>query len=395
MAASAQPLGLQTESREPKHVSELDGVRGLAILAVIIFHFGRLDPHDSSFLSSLIVVPTQIGWAGVDLFFVLSGCLITGILLDTKTAPNYFATFYMRRALRILPLYYLFVALFFLVLLPLSNRMSASSWTQTPPSEQIWYWLHLSNWRSAFGHLTYSPVGHFWSLAIEEQFYVIWPFVVLFCPSRKLPAVCVSIALFSTTIRNLPFSQHMQAEYSEVLYRLTPFRLEPIALGACIPLLLRNPQWRAAARRAVLPLLNAALVVIIMAGVEGKSLSYAAVPMTRYGFTAIAVAGCALVFHAADRARSSDLSSRIFRSGFLRGLGKLSYGMYVLHILVMADIKKFIVTHVGHGTAAVLLSIAAGLTFSYVFAWLSWHILEKRFLKLKRLFAYERVVQVS
>ncbi len=151
------------------HIVQLDGLRGVAILLVLFFHFfnfGFLYPY------------FYFGWAGVDLFFVLSGFLITGILLDTKHNKGYYKTFILRRALRILPLYYGVLGIFAFI----SPYSETTSWFK---EYQIFFWTHTSNFlilKKGFLH----PLSHFWSLALEEQFYFFWPLVVLILKPKQL-----------------------------------------------------------------------------------------------------------------------------------------------------------------------------------------------------------------
>jgi peptidoglycan/LPS O-acetylase OafA/YrhL len=121
----------------------------------------------------------------VDLFFVLSGFLITGILIDSKASDRYFRDFFARRLRRIAPLYYLSIAVIFWVALPLAKQPgNPASWAAISSGEQIWYWLPLANIHSVFSfHL--EPIGQFWSLAVEEQFYFVWPVVVLPVPEQR------------------------------------------------------------------------------------------------------------------------------------------------------------------------------------------------------------------
>ena len=156
--------------RPETRIKELDGVRGIAILLVLLHHF-----EPPAGLPTAIVAGAYLGWSGVDLIFVLSGFLITGILLDTRDSPNYFTTFYARRALRILPLYFLTTLIYF--------RLE-------PNPLERWFWSHLSNWKSAFGQ-DVPALSHFWSLAVEEQFYLVWPLVVILSPKRAMPRVCL------------------------------------------------------------------------------------------------------------------------------------------------------------------------------------------------------------
>ena len=191
---------LPASTASPQRILEFDGLRGLAVLMVLIFHYGNNPPYGIGVLSKIFLRLLDWGEPGVDLFFVLSGCLITNILLDTKRSEHYFYFFYMRRALRILPLYYVAVMVFFWAYLPLEHAAVVKgvlpsprgSWDATPSWEQIWYWLHLSNWRTGFGHLKTSPITHFWSLAIEEQFYFLWPFAVRATSEKTLLRIWAS-----------------------------------------------------------------------------------------------------------------------------------------------------------------------------------------------------------
>jgi peptidoglycan/LPS O-acetylase OafA/YrhL len=188
-------------SRAIQYIPELDGLRGLAIILVVLFH---ARPEQASEFAPLPFLYTllNLGPSGVDLFFVLSGFLITGILLSTKDASprNYFWSFYARRILRIFPLYILAVAGFFYGLLPYLH--SRGELLNVSRSEQFWFWTYLMNWRDAAGFRIINALGHFWSLGVEEQFYLIWPAVIFFflcssllpCSVRRLGRIFACIA---------------------------------------------------------------------------------------------------------------------------------------------------------------------------------------------------------
>jgi peptidoglycan/LPS O-acetylase OafA/YrhL len=177
-----------------QRIPALDGIRGLAIALVMFHHFTLYGGMRPDFvLDKVYRHVALVGWVGVDLFFVLSGFLITGILHDSRSDRHYFRNFYMRRTLRIFPLYYGVLAATFLVL-PLVLDVSGSC--RELLRDQAWYWTYLINvqigldyWPSCF------VLGHFWSLAVEEQFYLVWPLLLYLLGRRGMLALCVTCIL--------------------------------------------------------------------------------------------------------------------------------------------------------------------------------------------------------
>ena len=168
-----------------KHCLALDGVRGFAILAVTIYRICKELAPNSHPVVAFIQRITSPGMRGVDLFFVLSGFLITGILLYSKGRPNYFRNFMVRRALRIFPLYFLSL---FLGLWIIPSVFSTHVFDM-PRAEQFYLWTYTSNIRMSWlNGWCFGPFDHFWSLAVEEHFYLVWPAVVLFLSVRGLAA---------------------------------------------------------------------------------------------------------------------------------------------------------------------------------------------------------------
>ncbi len=172
----------------------LDGVRGLAVLMVLLDHFvGDMLPPTNS-VERVIVYVTAYGAYGVDLFFVLSGFLITGILYDARDKTSYFRNFYMRRFLRIFPLYYGVLALLFFVapLIPLLQGATLDYLVE----RQAWAWLYGVNIYTAIrGEWALSFINHFWSLSVEEQFYLFWPLVVYLLARRPQALIAVSLTV--------------------------------------------------------------------------------------------------------------------------------------------------------------------------------------------------------
>jgi peptidoglycan/LPS O-acetylase OafA/YrhL len=353
----------------PRHIPELDGLRGIAILAVIVFHFHL---HGDQSI-------TSIGWAGVDLFFALSGFLITGILLDTERGPGMFRNFYARRCLRILPLYYLALALCFWVM------PAAAGWPRVPGSEQLWYWFHLSNWRTAYFPLVYGRLTHFWSLAVEEQFYLFWPLVVLLCRRRATLWTAVGLSAAAVALRNLPSAQQTGQVYENFIYRLTPFRMDALLIGAVAAIVYRDAGLRQLAKKW------SGWVAAAGAGITGACVAAAGSTsafsegMTRFGYTGIAVFCAAMVLMAALDSGSAAPVQRLLRSGVLRGFGKYSYCLYVIHPSLLG-VRGYVHGFLGDGLMTGLLSAVAALACMYLIAMGSWYGFERHFLKLQARF---------
>ena len=192
----------------PTRIRPLDGLRGLAVLAVVLYHATLLAPGTGATGRTLLAA-ARLGWAGVDLFFVLSGFLITRLLVESRGADNYFRVFYARRLLRIFPLYY--VSLLVLVLL-----------FRVPGGESLWYWLYASNVKATLSGWPSAPLSHFWSLAVEEQYYLVWPLAVSLLSRRALVSLCAGLVVLVPAAR----AGAWVLGVPEIgLYVLTPFRL--------------------------------------------------------------------------------------------------------------------------------------------------------------------------
>jgi peptidoglycan/LPS O-acetylase OafA/YrhL len=179
MNKAAIPV-MNASSNKLSHILALDGVRGMAALMIMIFHYWQGDGFHRLGFSDSFGKVAVFGQTGVDLFFVLSGFLITRILISTKDSPNYFRNFYGRRALRILPLYYFFLVIYYFIV----------PWLEKTPVDAFrttwWYWFYLQNVPDTFNQLHSAGPFQYWSLAVEEHFYMIWPLIVYFAPVRSL-----------------------------------------------------------------------------------------------------------------------------------------------------------------------------------------------------------------
>ncbi|HXI20542.1 MAG TPA: acyltransferase, partial [Gemmatimonadales bacterium] len=242
------------------HLPGLDGVRGVAILLVMAFHFTTYGPGPYRTLDLAVLGPSSIGWAGVDLFFVLSGFLITGILLDERDSPRFYRDFYARRVLRILPLYFAALVVW-LVIAPLFARWVPA--LQVPHGSAPWLWAHASNIYLAITR-SYARVpfgtGHFWSLSVEEQFYLLWPFLVRHLRPASLARACVGAIVLAFLSRLFCV---VELHNALAAYVLLPCRLDALALGGLLAVLHRDPSALATVR-AWLPRLGLAAAAVLV-----------------------------------------------------------------------------------------------------------------------------------
>ncbi|HUK01345.1 MAG TPA: acyltransferase [Steroidobacteraceae bacterium] len=358
----------------------LDGLRGLAILLVIPHNTSLLPDAALSGIERVYGLFCQVGWIGVQLFFVLSGFLITGGLLDSQGASNYFGSFYMRRALRILPLYLAVLCVSFLALVPLRLLPQA---TLLSAHHQIWLWTFLSNWTDP-GGLSVNGFTHFWSLAVEEQFYLLWPVVVL---SRTPGSLLRLSALICLTALLLRIIMRVYHESPEALYEFTVCRMDALAVGAMAAAAQRIPPLRArlgSQRNLIVWSALGLLVVTLLLTDHGLRTAW---PTQTFGMTLFAAAFALIVLGLADPAARVPALSRMFGLSALRSVGKYSYAMYVLHFPLHKFVGERLLAPPAHASiwyaAGYSLAIAAA---SYAAAWCSYRLLERPFLELKRYF---------
>lgn len=370
----------------PGHLPALDGLRALAVFVVVQHNLSLLH-GDQGFLAHQLDNLLHRGWMGVQLFFVLSGFLITRILLDTQQSPRYYASFYSRRALRIFPLYYAVLIGLFLVL-PALWRMPAVLADDGPASRQMWLWLYLSNWTGArgLGGGT-EPVFHFWSLAVEEQFYLLWPLVVRHCTPRRLVQVCVGVILAALLCRGVEL---VRGSNPQAIYTSTLSRMDALALGALVAAWLRGP-WRPVVDRTiVIRLLWAAFAITVLGWIITRGFPGFTVVEESIGFTLVALAFATLVGASALAASVPDAQGRWYRflaAPVLQPIAKYSYAIYVFHIPLHALVglpllERWAGTRTpGVGTTLAYMAILTLL--SYAAGWLSYRLIERPFLRLR------------
>lgn len=370
----------------------LDGLRACAVLMVFAQHY----------VLSLLPNAWQWGWAGVDVFFVLSGFLITGILFDTRDSEHRLRNFYIRRTLRIFPLYYAVLLVLF-CLTPLMHWGWNITWLLWP--------LYLMNFvRFVFFHrfvqthgmledlgspLTFlhRPIwlfpGHFWSLSVEEQFYLAWPLVVFkVLDRRRLINICAAVVIALPIVRLLCLlwipADVLKMEF---FYRFTPLRVDSLLLGGLLALVIRGPEKRIAEVIApwlasICAFILVALPIVQSTVLRGQNQGGTTSPfMETLGFTVIdLLAACSILF-------CLHVGSPLFNlltTSPLRKLGKVSYGFYVFHNIPHAFyISLAIWLGRNNPIAITLLDISIGFAATLALALLSYRFLETPFLRLK------------
>jgi peptidoglycan/LPS O-acetylase OafA/YrhL len=378
----AETLSARSTSKALNFVPALDGVRGTAILIVVIHSAGYAIGEGAAFLPKVFAAIVASGWVGVQLFFVLSGFLITGILIDAKGTPRFFANFYVRRTLRIFPLYYGFLIGAFLIVPIIAND---PQWIGSVRSNQIWYWTYLANWSSVFGR-GIEGLSHFWSLAVEEQFYLLWPVIVFWLTPRSLLALCVGVILVTPFIRVL---LHAAGLPSDAAYVFTIARWDALALGAALALALRSQtlsRWVTTIANRV----ATATALLLLAFVAARHGFHPHDPIVQViGQTLIGVLSGWLIYACMSPTTSpTRVAYQVMSTQPLRFLGKYSYAIYVFHFPLHLLLQRYLADEVqGADTNWRLLRlvayVAVVLTLSVGAALLSWNLIERPFLDLK------------
>ena len=358
-ANSANPasLPIQRPTWLPSYIPELQGLRGLAVLAVVFYHcHPRLE-------GTWIHYASLWGWAGVNLFFVLSGFLITSILLESRNKDKYFRNFYGRRALRIWPVYVLVLVVVYLNA-PWFIGPTITQAIKTAP------WLAYIFFVQNLFHLALPPaIGPTWSLAIEEQYYFLWAPIVRFFHRPWMLASVLAAALIASPIFRL-------ANFHWMTLTHTLIHLDGIALGSLLalglftlPMSRRNWLWIGIAAM----LLGFTCTATIAGG-------------TAFLDSALAVAFAGAVLAAIASTGVRNPLNAVLSRGPLAFYGRISYGLYMTHIMVFIYFGWFDERMDGYGIPGNLAIVGFRLATSTAAATLLWYAFESQILKLKRYF---------
>lgn len=319
------------------------------------------------------------GWSGVDVFFVLSGFLITGILYDSRHSEQYFRNFYARRALRIFPLYYgalLSVAL-------LNVLWWRSEWGEWGTHSPLWLVFFLTNFLAAAAGWSAVGLGlaHFWSLAVEEHFYLAWPFLVRWAKRRQLMIIAAALALFALGLRSVLVLSGIAAES---IFVLTPARVDALAIGALCGLAIRGPDGAKLLRPAAISMMIGGVGLLLIV-VTRRTLSNYDPVMETVGLTLLAaMCGGAIITGMLWQPLKT-----VFNNGLLRWFGRYSFGLYVWHQIIIFIFFQPAIrsTMLGiKGTTTAVIYLLSTIALVLLIALASYHWWEKPFLSLKKHF---------
>jgi peptidoglycan/LPS O-acetylase OafA/YrhL len=364
-----------TERIPQERIPELDGLRGTAILLVLVGHyFAAPGTGAVRFLSGYWV---RLGWTGVDLFFVLSGFLIGGILLAVRDSPDYFKTFYARRFFRIIPIYYAWIALYVLLSLIAGSFLTARVGSvQKTGIFILAHLLFLQNFKDFLNStVSFWWLSLTWSLAVEEQFYLVAPLLVRYLPKRILALALIAVMFGAPILRLVVRNSFSSGPW--LAYRLMPCRADSLAAGVLVALLWSNLKSRAWIEAHALLLYG--LFAILFAGVA-YLWRYHSDPLLLLtqtaGYTWLALFFALLLLLVLSR-RASFLAA-LMRFSFLREIGGVSYCIYIIHTAVFLFCHQILL----HALPAVTDVKAAGVTLlaafvTYGIAKLSWKYFEQ------------------
>jgi peptidoglycan/LPS O-acetylase OafA/YrhL len=363
------------------------------------FHFGWVAPPEGR-PAKLLTFFMNFGWTGVDLFFVLSGFLITGILLESKREPAYFRSFYARRVLRIFPLYYGVLAVT-LHVLPHFVPYDTPA-LRLLLHDQGWLWTYSANVSVALRHGVYIwnadwlHLGVLWSLAVEEHFYLVWPLLVFLLPPRSILKLSVALVVLSPLLRWMAFDAGVA---SGTLYCLTVFRADSLAMGGALAVVVREPEIL----RRVLRYAKWAAVVAIgtVAVIVARRKFFAQLDpvVDIIGLTAMALLYGAILLLTVAGPEPSRLR-RFLSHPRVTFFGKYSYGAYMLHELLRPVYVRFFPVErlertMGSEVLAFVIYWALASAITFACAVVSFRVYEKPFLDLKRFFEYGKGAPVD
>jgi peptidoglycan/LPS O-acetylase OafA/YrhL len=358
---------------------ELDGLRGFALIMILVFHAASQEgEYPAGTFLAYLQRSASLGWTALDLFFVLSGFLIGGILMDARESPSYFKTFYVRRFFRIVPVYFAWVLLYILLVSIAADLVVRFSNSGLRPPFNFSIWSHFLFLQNSFDFHFYGLAGawfgHLWSLAVEEQFYLVAPLVVRFIPPRHLKWILATVVVAAIFARvYFRFFSHMEVN---AITTRTVCRMDSLAFGMFAAVLVR---WESASRwlQQNLRALRVLLGVLAVGVVWFFLFAYGSMTagMQSVGFTWMAAFYAAVLLLAVQN-RSGWLA-RFLRTSLLLELGSVSYCVYLIHLVANVSFHAVLLHHSPRiSTVSGVLVTLLALLVTYSVAKLSWIFFE-------------------
>ena len=385
MAQPTQHASSAAGARDALRNPGLDGLRGFAMLIMFAFHYGG-GQQSTNWAVHFLGLATQVGWTGLIVFYALSGFLITGGLWDSRGTRHLLEHFYMRRVLRIFPLYFLALGLAMLVAL-----VRGFSWAELHPFAIYVFYLQNVPPFAARAALFPSPLPlyHLWSLAVEEQFYLLWPALVLFSRTRRI-ALWLSLAIFaiSAAFRFVIWGPLFRFAFDGVVQRhvFDGFLLThagALALGAALAFAMRGSKAAVITRCAPAAFVAGLLLYGVTSWLGGtlKMEPRAQFPLGMIGVSVAATALVLLVLR-------PGFAGGFFTLAPFRLMGRISYGFYIFHILLLPLSEKVAILLTPPASREAFLATRFLVAFFITFplSWLSYHFFEQPILALKRRF---------
>jgi peptidoglycan/LPS O-acetylase OafA/YrhL len=373
-------------------IPALDGLRGMAVLSVLCIHYIGAQGATGGPVTTILQRALALGWSGVDLFFVLSGFLIGGILLDARGSAQYFKTFYARRFFRIIPLYYAWILLYVLLVTIAGHEVQRHSLAGRPETVGVFVYVHLvflqNVWPITLLGLAGAWFSPLWSLAVEEQFYLISPWVIRLLSNRRLYFALSAVIVGAPFLRlGLLTVAHVSANW---VYVMMPTRADSLAIGVLAALLWRSDKFKdrlqnhSRAFTVSGVILGLGALCLLVANWKWGPVSLL-MQTIGYSWLAVFYAVCLLMV----LIRPTGILARGMRVSWLRSLGIVSYCMYITHAAIDVVLHAAILRappRVSTAKGAGVTLLAALLT--YVIARLSWRFFERPLLDLGHQFRY-------
>lgn len=347
-----------------KYFNNLDGLRGIAAFSVLTFHFIH-DTRATNLIDNIefLRATTKILQHGVTLFFVLSGFVITRILLNTKGNKDYFSRFYKRRILRIFPLYYLYLIVHFYIFPSLIGSGPNLDFQKEVP-----IYLYLQNMEWLTGWEVIGP-GHFWSLAVEEHFYLFWPLIVFLVPNKRIRLLTILLIIIAIPIRLYFIQNGIDFNHN------TFSRYDSIMIGCLIAILERESNYS-------LPKLNLKFLVptlsvlLIFGGFLYIFQSHFFLFKSSIKHIVLGLF-FGLIIYSLITSNKRNIASRMLETKLMQYFGKISYGLYVWHMMAIDIVFLF-------GMENFVINLVLSIVITIAIAHLSYYYYERYFLKLKK-----------